>query len=462
MGVELRGIERVMPEDRQPKGVINNLLMWWSVNCVLTTVPIGTLGPAVFGMGLRDTILSIVGFTILGCFTTAFCATLGPKLGLRQMVISRFSFGWWGAVFLSLLNIITQIGFSVIAVILGGQTLVYVCGEKLPLDVAIIIVSVVTLLICFFGYDLVHKWERYAWILISIIMCILYGTGHEYYSWTPSTSSGADLAGSVLSFGGVVFGSVIGWAPIAADYNVMLPEDTSAWKVFWLTFLGLFIPLVFVESLGALYGTALINNPAWETIYQDGEAGLGSVLGTSLSSLGGFGKFLVFLLALSVVSNNVPNTYSAALSIQTLGKPFQRVPRFIWTILVAVAYTVAGVAGKANLSAILNNFLSILSYWTTPFVVVLALEHFVFRRRTGYNVNDYGDQSKLPWGLAAGAAGVIGVVGAVLGMNQTWYIGPVGKLTGTYGGDLGFEMALVLTSVAYLALRPMELRYVGR
>lgn len=120
MGVELRGIERVMPEDRQPKGVINNLLMWWSVNCVLTTVPIGTLGPALFGMGLRDTILSIVGFTILGCFTTAFCATLGPKLGLRQMVISRFSFGWWGAVLLSLLNIITQVRLQKIIIIAGS------------------------------------------------------------------------------------------------------------------------------------------------------------------------------------------------------------------------------------------------------------------------------------------------------------------------------------------------------
>ncbi|GJJ68511.1 hypothetical protein EMPS_00857 [Entomortierella parvispora] len=460
--VELRGIERVMPEDRQPKGVMNNLLMWWSVNCVLTTVPIGTLGPAVFGMGLRDTILSIIGFTILGCFTTAFCATLGPKLGLRQMVISRFSFGWWGAVVLSFLNIITQIGFSIIAVILGGQTLVYVCGSKLPLTVAIIIVSVVTLLICFFGYDLVHKWERYAWILIACIMCVLYGTGHEYFSWTPSTSSGSTLAGSVLSFGGVVFGSVIGWAPIAADYNVMLPEDTSSWKVFWLTFFGLFIPLVFVETLGALYGSALINNAAWNDIYNNPEAGLGSVLGASLSSLGGFGKFLVFLLALSVVSNNVPNTYSAALSIQTLGKPFQRIPRFLWTIFVAVVYTVAGVAGKSNFSDILNNFLSILSYWTTPFVVVLALEHFVFRRRTGYNVDDYGDRTKLPWGLAAGTAGIIGVVGAVIGMNQTWYVGPVGKLTGPYGGDLGFEMALVLTSISYLALRTWELNHVGR
>ncbi|KAF9995448.1 hypothetical protein BGZ79_010859 [Entomortierella chlamydospora] len=462
LGVELRGIERVMPEDRQSKGVINNLLMWWSVNCVLTTIPIGTLGPAIFGMGLRDTILSIIGFTILGCFTTAFCATLGPKLGLRQMVISRFSFGWWGAVVLSLLNIITQIGFSVIAVILGGQTLVYVCGSNLPLSVAIIIVSVMTLLICFFGYDLVHKWERYAWILISIIMCILYGTGHKYYSWTPSTSSGADLAGSVLSFGGVVFGSVIGWAPIAADYNVMLPEDTNAWKVFGLTFLGLFIPLVFVETLGALYGAALINNPAWNAIYEDGNAGLGSVLGESLSSLGGFGKFLVFILALSVVSNNVPNTYSAALSIQTLGKPFQRIPRFIWTVLVAVIYTVAGVAGKSRLSEILNNFLSILSYWTTPFVIVLALEHFVFRRRNGYNVDDYNDRSKLPLGLAGGLAFIIGVVGAVLGMNQTWYVGPVGKLTGTYGGDLGFEMAIGFTTVSFLVLRHFELKYSGR
>jgi len=435
--------------------------MWWSVNCVLTTVPIGTLGPAVFGMSLRDTIISIVCFTILGCFTTAFCATLGPKLGLRQMVISRFSFGWWGAVVLSFLNIITQVGFSVIAVILGGQTLVYVSDNKLPLTVAIIIVSVVTLFICFFGYDLVHKWERYAWILIAIIMCILYGTGHEYYSWTPASATGATYAGSVLSFGGVIFGSVIGWAPIAADYNVMLPEDTSSWKVFWLTFFGLFIPLVFVETLGALYGSAVLNNAAWGAIYNNPEQGLGSVLGESLSKLGGFGKFLLFLLALSVVSNNVPNTYSAALSIQTMGKPLQRIPRSIWTVLVAVVYTVAGVAGKANFSAILNNFLSILSYWTTPFVVVLAMEHFIFRRRTGYNVNDYGDRTRLPWGIAGSLAGILGVVGAVLGMCQTYFTGPIAKNIGTYGGDLGFEMALIFTSISYLILRPIEIKKQG-
>jgi len=264
-----------------------------------------------------------------------------------------------------------------------------------------------------------------------------------------------------LSFGGVIFGSVIGWAPIAADYNVMLPEDTSSWKVFWLTFFGLFIPLVFVETLGALYGSAVLNNAAWGAIYNNPEQGLGSVLGESLSKLGGFGKFLLFLLALSVVSNNVPNTYSAALSIQTMGKPLQRIPRSIWTVLVAVVYTVAGVAGKANFSAILNNFLSILSYWTTPFVVVLAMEHFIFRRRTGYNVNDYGDRTRLPWGIAGSLAGILGVVGAVLGMCQTYFTGPIAKNIGTYGGDLGFEMALIFTSISYLILRPIEIKKQG-
>ncbi|KAI8577308.1 hypothetical protein K450DRAFT_252535 [Umbelopsis ramanniana AG] len=32
MGVEARGVERVLEDDRDPKNAINNLLMWFSVN----------------------------------------------------------------------------------------------------------------------------------------------------------------------------------------------------------------------------------------------------------------------------------------------------------------------------------------------------------------------------------------------------------------------------------------------
>ena len=103
-------------------------------------------------------------------------------------------------------------------------------------------------------------------------------------------------------------------------------------------------------------------------------------------------------LLTSPSANNIPNTYSAGLSIQALGRPFALVPRFFWTFLAFVVYTVAGVAGREHFSAILSNFLSILSYWTAFFIVIVAEEHFIFRRENGplggYNLDDYDTPSK--------------------------------------------------------------------
>jgi purine-cytosine permease-like protein len=48
---------------------------------VLTTIPIGALGQAVFSLTLPHTIATIFCFTALGCITTAFIATLGPQTG---------------------------------------------------------------------------------------------------------------------------------------------------------------------------------------------------------------------------------------------------------------------------------------------------------------------------------------------------------------------------------------------
>lgn len=130
-------------------------------------------------------------------------------------------------------------------------------------------------------------------------------------------------------------------------------------------------------------------------------SGAGGLLAQALLPWHGFGKFLLVVLSLSVIANNVPNTYSAALSIQAFAKPFQVVPRAIWTVVVAVAYTVAGVAGREHFSDVLNNLLAILSYWVAFFVVIVAEEHYVFRKKSGYDLTIYDQPSKLPMGIAA-------------------------------------------------------------
>lgn len=295
---------------------------------------------------------------------------------------------------------------------------------------------------------------------------MLYGlggkAGYHPSAQKPEEDTGRDLAAGVLSFGGIIFGSFTGWAPVAADYNVRLPVETSSWKVFWLTFFGLYIPICFVEILGAVLMT--ITNPEYVEAFGDGNTG--ALISRVLEPWHGFGKFILVLLALSVVANNIPNTYSAGLSIQALGRPFALIPRFFWTLVAFAAYTIAGVAGREHFSAILLNFLSVLSYWTSFFIIITLEEHFIFRKRGGilggYDFAVYDSPSRLPLGIAGILAGCCGVAGAVVGMGQVYYTGPIAKKIGMFGADLGFELAAAFAGVVYPLLRYLEIKYTGR
>jgi len=435
---------------------------------VLTTIPIGVLAQFTFTLTLPHAFATIFCFGALGSMATAFIATLGPQTGLRTMVIARYSSGYIGGIFYSVLNILTQLGFSVLAVILGGQTLSSINTHNLPLVGGIIIIGVCSLIPCFVGYNLVHIYERYAWIIMLFIVCCLYGlggkAGYDVNAQKPLEDTGRALSSDILSYGAIIFGSVAGWAPIAADYNVRLPANTNPWRVFWLTFFGLFLPIVFTVMLGAALMT--ITDPAYvDALGSSGDTG--ALIAQVLSPWGGGGKFLLVLLALSAISNNIPNTYSAALSIQALGRPFAIVPRFLWVFVVFIVYTVAGVAGREHFSEILTDFLSVLSYWTTFFIVIVAEEHFIFRRKGGmlggYNLDDWDNSSKLPMGIAGILACCFGITGAVVGMSQVWYIGPIGKLAGAaYGADLGFELSAAFAAVTFPPLRWLEIRLTGR
>ena len=85
--------------------------------------------------------------------------------------------------------------------------------------------------------------------------------------------------------------------PVAADYNVQLPANTPPIKVFLLTFFGLYIPICFVEILGAALMT--ITDSAYVDAFADGSAG--GLISQVLSPWKGGGKFVLTLLALSAM-----------------------------------------------------------------------------------------------------------------------------------------------------------------
>ena len=104
---------------------------------------------------------------------------------------------------------------------------------------------------------------------------------------------------------------------------------------------------------------------------------------------------------------------------------------------------------------------AIIAYWLGPWAIILTLEHFVFRRGR-YNVDDWNTRSRLPIGWAAIVSFIIGLGGVLLGAAQVYYTGPVAKLVGPYGMDIGFELGLVFAGIAYYFLRRVELTLSGR
>lgn len=177
-----------------------------------------------------------------------------------------------------------------------------------------------------------------------------------------------------------------------------------------------------------------------------------------------FAKFLLTLLVLSGINTNVISIYSAAISFQQLARPFARIPRFLWTIFCFACILALAVGGRQKLNAYLQNFLSLLGYWCTSYFLIVFEEHVFFRKRDfgNYDLEGWNDPKRLPHGIAAAVAFTLGVVAWTLGMDETWFVGPVAKTIGTYGGDVANEMAFVVTAVVYAPVRWWELRQFGR
>jgi len=111
-GVEQRGIERVPSDERSPAHISQVGTMWLSANMVVSSFAIGALAYPVFYLGFVDTILIILFINLLGIIPVAFFSTFGPRFGLRQMVLSRFFFGYYGVKVVAVFNILACVGWS--------------------------------------------------------------------------------------------------------------------------------------------------------------------------------------------------------------------------------------------------------------------------------------------------------------------------------------------------------------
>lgn len=170
LGIETEAIDRVLPEQKTQQPWHSQAvmaLMWASATMNLSCFATGFLGWE-FGLDLKQSILIVIFASLLGSAVTGWCATMGPGTGLRQVAISRFSFGWWPSKIIAVLNVIEQLGWSSVACITGGSALTAVSDGRVSMVLGVVIVSAVGCVFSFVGLKAVLQVEKVSLLLKAL------------------------------------------------------------------------------------------------------------------------------------------------------------------------------------------------------------------------------------------------------------------------------------------------------
>lgn len=497
-GVESRGIERIKPYERstnKTRQFVSVMGLWVSGCGGLSSMSSFFLGPLLYGLGLKQAlVIGLVGQTV-GCFVAAYCSLMGPRSGCRQMVSARFLFGWWFVKLVCVVAVVGVMGWSIVNCVIGGQILLAISNGAIPLVASIVIIAVVSLVISIGGIKHLLRVEAGLSLPVSLAFLLLYVVSSQKYEHlTNNPMAGLDSAtvkGNMFSYFSLCYSTTSTWGALASDYYILFPENTPDIQVFSLTFFGIFFPTTFVGIVAILIGNVAVNYAPWDLAYE--ELGMGGLLNVAFKPWGAGGKFLLALIFLSLISNNIINTYSAAFGMQLIGLNLARIPRWCWAIVMTIVYLVCAIVGRNKLSTILGNFLPMVGYWLSIYFIILLEENMIFRtsrfahlytkefdevtakaaaeggtlyckrRDVYYNFLIWNDQKRLTQGYAATAAFIIGATGAAVGMAQTYWIGPLAKkVGGEWGGDIGMWLCIGFSGLVYPGLRYFELKRFGR
>ncbi|THU86280.1 hypothetical protein K435DRAFT_369131 [Dendrothele bispora CBS 962.96] len=384
-GVETHGISPTLVSERTDPRIYQMFTVWFSAILNLTGLSTGALGPVVFGLGMRDSALVCIVADIIGCIIPAYFVVFGPKIGTRTMAQSRFSFGYYGTSLPSLLNVISQGGWLIINSIVGGQVLAAVSPDKLDDTLGIVVIVLITFVISFFGYTVLHWYETYIWIPNIVLFIAMLGVGGKNLSLassdaTNSTSSAsvAVTASALISYGTTVYASDLTWCTLAADYGIYHDSRARTWKIFLYAYAGIFLSAFIGHILGLSFSATAPFVPSWSSALGSGDD-FGTFVVAILEPLGGFGKFLVVLGALTVTAPCALTMYSFGVSLMNVSPVFAKVPRYIYMVVATAIVIPLAIVGATRFFTALESVLNLIGYWASSYASIILCEHFIFR-----------------------------------------------------------------------------------
>ncbi|WP_018330700.1 purine-cytosine permease family protein [Actinomycetospora chiangmaiensis] len=411
---------------------------WCSPNLEFATIFVGVLAVSAFSLGFWGAVVGIVVGTALGSLTHGLLSARGPAAGVPMMVLSRLGFGFIGNALPAGLNaVVGGIGWFAVNSVSGALALATLTG--MPTWLGLLIVALVQIGVALLGHNLIHGFEKVVLPVLAVVFAItsVVILTQVDPSYTPTGGQPAGTVAGFLLTVGATFGYAAGWNPYATDYTRYLPADSSPRAVGVAAGLGVFVPCVILEIVGA----------ASATIGSDPNASPTAAFTEHLP--GWLAALTLLCIAVGAVAANAINIYSGAMSFVALGI---RLPLTLRRALAVGVFGVLGfvvaLTGLSDAGEAYEGFLLIIAYWIGPWLAVVFVDWYLRRGSGEALLFDTAHRN------AAGPIAMLSgmVVSIVLFSNQVSFTGFVAQAVPQIG-DIAFEVGFVVSAAIYWAMR---------
>jgi nucleobase:cation symporter-1, NCS1 family len=443
--VEQNGINLITKAER--KGNARELFwVWAGANLISTYIIVGflltTLNLTLAQMFLV-TLLGNLLFVIVG-----YGGVPGARVGTATLVISRAAFGKGGNVIPSLLSWITVVGWEAVNLVIGAFALYSLCdilGLQLAFTgkmVALIILATFTFCVAVLGHaTIVYLQKIFTWGLALVILGLIPQVWSAPALAIPADAPlGATLAQLCIAFT-IVAALPISYTNYPADYTRYLPEKTSATSITWWTFIGSYVPAVFITCIGFVAARA--------TNLTDPVGGFQPILASWY-----FNIFVLVVLG-GTITNNFLNTYSSGMSLLAVGLKISRPSAVVIDAILATAAAAYAIF-VYDFTTTFIGFLNLMVAWLAPWAGVYIAD--IWLRKGNYNGADLlAPEAKTDSHYAAGVnmsgmiAWIVGVIVAILCTSADLFKSPFAeKFLG--GADLSIVAGFFVSSALYVLL----------
>ena len=446
---DIHSIEPIPDVDRDSTG-LQQMWIWAGANIAPVNWALGALG-IILKLGLWETIAVIVGGNLVGCAIFAAFTVMGHKTGVNQMVLSRSAFGRRGAYLPSLLMFLMTLGWIGVNTYFPVKIAMAILAQfGIPdnLVTTFIVITVIMVLqvgIGIYGFYAIRTFEKYTvpvTVAIMVLMSVLAWSRPGVVNWHLASTlpPGAHLAMLTLLMSAIGVGWGISWVTWASDYSRFVPRNVSSKSVFWYSYIGMFVPTVWLAILGATIASVTLDTDPAKMVS---------------AVFGGVSSILVLLLVLhGPIATNILNVYSATLAALSMGVHLSRTALALIVGIAGYLVTIYFIFAPSFAKAFDNWMISLL-LWMSPWAGVVMADFFIKRQ----GQIDIAELYRSPETSAYGDINWGGIIAFLAGLAAGWSFqdglvpalqGPLSGLLG--GADLSWLFGIVVAGAVYLVL----------